>query len=78
MELKIGDFVTRESYNNDIVFRIKDIDDSKAVITGVSFRLIADSPINDLKKCNKTLDEILSEELYNNKNKIKVLKRKHE
>ena len=32
MNFKIGDFVTRNSYNNDIVFRIVDIDGEKTNI----------------------------------------------
>ena len=46
--MKSGDFVTRMSYKNDIVFRILKIKDNTAIIKGEEIRLIADSPIKDL------------------------------
>ena len=46
--LKIGDYVTRNSYNNDIVFKIIGIDDNIYYLNGVSIRLYADSPLEDL------------------------------
>lgn len=45
---KIGDYVTRKSYSNDIVFKIEDIKDDIYYLKGVFVRLYADSPINDL------------------------------
>ena len=48
MDFKIGDFVTRNSYDNDIVFEIIDINDKEAILKGVSMRLIANSPFDDL------------------------------
>lgn len=45
----IGDLVTRNSYNNDIVFKIVDIDGDMYILKGVSIRLYADSPAMDLK-----------------------------
>ena len=58
---KIGDFVTRNSYNNDIIFIIIDIDNNKATLKGMDVRLIADSPISDLVMCDKKIndDEII-------------------
>ena len=50
MNLNIGDFVTRNSYNNDIVFKITNIDGNNILLKGVNVRLIADSDISDLKK----------------------------
>ena len=49
---KIGDFVTRNSYNNDIIFRIVDIKDNIYYLTGIYVRLSADCSESDLKKCN--------------------------
>lgn len=43
-----GDFVTRESYGNDLVFRIERISGAIAVLRGIEYRLMADAPINDL------------------------------
>lgn len=51
--VKIGDSVTRKSYNNDIVFRVVDIENENAILCGFNFRLMADSPISDLIVCNK-------------------------
>ena len=48
MNFKIGDFVTRQSYNNDIVFKIINIVDGIAYLKGNYIRLYADSPISDL------------------------------
>ena len=50
MPFNIGDLVTRNSYNNDTIFKIIDIDSDIAYLKGVNIRLEADSPINDLKK----------------------------
>ncbi|NLL45028.1 MAG: sporulation peptidase YabG [Mollicutes bacterium] len=51
MEFKIGDLVTRNSYNNDMVFVIIGIEDDNYILKGVNIRLYADSPKEDLKKC---------------------------
>ena len=48
----IGDFVTRNSYNNDIVFKIIHIDGDICYLKGLCYRLYADSPISDLVKCS--------------------------
>lgn len=45
---KINDLVTRNSYNNDVVFKIIDIRDNVCYLTGVNIRLCADSDISDL------------------------------
>lgn len=47
----VGDYVTRKSYNNDIVFKITDIKDDIYYLKGVSVRLLADSNIDDLVLC---------------------------
>lgn len=51
--IKIGDYVTRKSYNNDIVFRVDKIDESLVYLTGVDYRLTADANINDLVLCER-------------------------
>ena len=53
----IGDYVTRNSYNNDIVFRIVDIRNDIYILKGVYVRLYADSLQNDLVKCNNDIVE---------------------
>ncbi len=47
----IGDYVTRNSYNNDIIFKIIDIRDDVYYLKGISVRLYADSPVSDLVLC---------------------------
>ena len=48
--LKEGDYVSRYSYNNDIVFVIVKIEDNNYILKGANERLVADAPIEDLKK----------------------------
>ena len=48
----VGDYVTRNSYDNDIVFKIVDIHGDIYYLKGVSVRLYADSPKDDLVLCN--------------------------
>ena len=45
---KIGDYVTRKSYGNDILFVIVDITDDIAYLKGHDVRLYADSYLDDL------------------------------
>lgn len=49
MFFKVGDLVTRRSYDNDVVFRIIEINDNVAYLKGLNVRLCADSNISDLK-----------------------------
>ena len=46
---QIGDLVTRKSYDNDIVFKIINIEGNTYILKGVVVRLFADSPVEDLK-----------------------------
>lgn len=46
--MKQGDLVTRKSYGGDIVFRIQRIEQDKAILWGVEYRLLADAPLSDL------------------------------
>ena len=48
--MNIGDYVTRNSHNNDMIFKIIDIIDDIAYLKGANVRLIADSNIDDLVK----------------------------
>lgn len=80
--LKIGDLVARESYNRDILFKVVDIikrpgKPDQVLLKGVSLRIIADSPAQDLyrvplnqvedfkgsfdKKADKVVKKILKE-----------------
>lgn len=53
----IGDYVSRNSYNNDILFRIVDIRDNIYFLKGVCIRLEADSDSDDLKLENNKGEE---------------------
>ena len=61
MDFKIGDKVTRNSYDNDIVFVITNIINDIYYLKPINFRLYADSDIKDLKKYD---DDIKEDEEY--------------
>lgn len=62
MLFSIGDLVSRNSHNNDIVFRIKSISsDNTAILEGINLRLVADSDLSDLKKEEKRDNDDLDE-----------------
>jgi len=60
MMVKEGDIVGRVSYDSDVLFKVVEIKKSKgrkiAELKGLDVRLLADAPVEDLKKKNK--DEI--------------------
>ena len=47
-KFKIGDFVSRKSHQNDLVFKIIRISSSVAYLKGIDYRLYADSDLTDL------------------------------
>ena len=49
MLFNVGDLVTRDSYNNDVVFKIVSIDNDVVYLKGINIRLYADSPVSDLR-----------------------------
>ena len=52
--VKKGDVVTRKSYNNDVIFIVDLVISNKiAILTGITTRLKADSPIDDLEIISK-------------------------
>ncbi|MGL4818843.1 MAG: sporulation peptidase YabG [Bacilli bacterium] len=50
MKIECGSLVTRNSYDNDIVFRVTEIidDTNRVLLHGFDIRLEADAPLNDL------------------------------
>lgn len=50
MNFRIGDYVSRISHKNDIVFKIVGFDNDIVYLYGVDYRLCADSKIDDLLK----------------------------
>lgn len=84
MEIKKGDIVGRKSYNSDIFFivdRIIKLSNQKvfAILKGITSRIEADAPIQDLKKIDEesfyrathSVEEILNRriEAYKNNNR---------
>lgn len=57
MIFNVGDFVTRKSYNNDIIFKIIKIDNDKVYLKGIEIRLLADANIEDLVKSEELLTD---------------------
>ena len=62
MRFKIGDLVTRNSHNNDIVFKITDIEENTVEIKGVNVRLLISCDISDLALYNN--EDIEEEESF--------------
>jgi len=75
MNFNIGDYVTRKSYNNDIVFIIVDIEDDIYYLKGANIRLCADSDEKDLVKFDNKKDIEKEKEFLNRIKDIKVLER---
>ena len=48
MLFNIGDYVSRNSYNNDTIFQIIRIEGDTVYLKGVNIRLYADSGMDDL------------------------------
>lgn len=62
MNYKVGDLVTRNSHNNDIIFKIISINDSIASLKGVNVRLMIDCDVSDLTSYNN--EDIEHEESF--------------
>lgn len=54
--MNIGDLVTRNSYDNDLIFRIIDIENDIYYLKGINVRLYADSSVDDLVSYDGELD----------------------
>ena len=80
MKVKKGEYVTRKSYGNDIVFvvdRIINLKDGNAlaILKGVTFRVEADAPLQDIEKVyesrviksKKEMEKLLVERINNYK-----------
>ncbi len=68
MNFKIGDYVTRTSYKNDILFRITKIENNIAYLNGVNVRLSADANVSDLVIANNVVindDEFIGDKFDN-------------
>ena len=72
MNFVVGDIVTRKSYNNDILFRIIEIDHNNVFLKGVDVRLIADSSVDDLVKVVDEIDSSREDRLLVQKAKNRL------
>ncbi|WP_028595211.1 sporulation peptidase YabG [Paenibacillus assamensis] len=52
--MKVGDLVVRKSYGGDITFRVEHVMNEMTVLKGTDYRLMADSPLNDLLTVSDT------------------------
>lgn len=46
--MKQGELVVRKSYGGDVIFKIDAIHTGRAILKGIDYRLLADSPVTDL------------------------------
>ena len=60
--IKKGDYVTRNKYNNDILFKVNKIVNNKAILSGVDLRLYADADISDLRKSGVKIEDVKYED----------------
>ena len=73
MSINVGDMVARKSYGEDIIFVVDKIIETSqkdfAILKGLTIRITADAPIDDLKHVNKdkiensvnNIDEIIKQ-----------------
>ena len=59
MNFNIGNLVTRKSYNDDIVFKIINIENNIVYLKGINVRLWADCTIDDLNISSEKEEEII-------------------
>lgn len=67
----VGDLVTRNSYNNDTIFKIIDINNNIATLKGINIRLFADSDLSDLRKVD-TKEKIKDDDIFLDRFDIKL------
>ena len=74
---EIGDFVTRKSYNHDVIFKIIKIENHNYYLEGIYTRLIADAKGDDLLKANDETLKFFDEKINNRiKNIFKLSRHK--
>ncbi len=57
MDIEVGDYVTRNSYNNDTTFLVIKIENDNYYLKGVDIRLYADAPLEDLVKVDRVVED---------------------
>ena len=59
MDIKVGDYVSRKSHSNDMLFKVISVDNDLVKLKGVFMRLYADAVINDLVIENNINDDFI-------------------
>lgn len=54
--IEVNSIVTRNSYNNDVIFKVLKIENDIAYLKGMDVRLYADSPLSDLELTDRKDD----------------------
>lgn len=54
---KSGDYVSRKSYHNDVVFKVLKVEGNIVYLKGRDVRLYADAPLNDLEIVSSKMDD---------------------
>ena len=70
MQIKKGDIVTRNSYNNDTLFKVVNVKGNTCYLKGYDVRLYADSNIDDLKIATDEEKDNLKIEVEDSNNDI--------
>lgn len=68
MQIKKGDIVTRNSYQNDTIFKVINIKGNICYLKGIDVRLYADSEVNDLVVLNEEEQNNLRIEINDEEN----------
>lgn len=63
MQIKKGDLVTRNSYKNDMLFKVVNVRGERCYLKGIDVRLYADSDIKDLRLATEEEQEKLKIEV---------------
>ena len=58
--INVGDIVSRNKYNNDMLFKVEKIENNIYYLCGIEIRLCADSELSDLKL--ETINENFEED----------------
>ena len=61
LNIEKGDYVTRNSYDNDTVFKVINIKNGIYYLKGVEVRLVADAEVIDLRKEDNIADDIIDD-----------------
>ncbi len=65
--INVGDFVSRNKYNNDMIFKVDKIENDIYYLSGLNIRLYADSTLDDLRKEEDRNEDRSTEEEFLNK-----------